>query len=142
MTGNDIPMIGRLKGGSTKKDRRVPVFAKQSVLKLANFGFCGLNYFGEAGRIVNSDLGKHLAVEFDFALVQSVDEAAIADAIHTTSRIDANSPKAAEVALLVFTVHIGHGLCAVDGFSSCAEKLATRSTETLGEFQAVISSAA
>lgn len=49
----------------TKKDRRMPVLAKRSQLNLADFGFCGFNHFAEAGRIMNGDLGKHLAVEFN-----------------------------------------------------------------------------
>ena len=107
-----------------------------------DLGFRGFHHFGETLRIMDGNLGEHLAVELDTGLSAAVDKSAVGNPVHAACGIDADDPQAAEIAFFVLTVHIGHGLCTVNSFSGCAEKLATRASETLGELQAAVSSAA
>jgi hypothetical protein len=129
----------RIKKRPSKKDG---LLLEKQMLRLGNFGFCGFNHFGEASRIVNSDFGEHFAVEVDARFRAAIDKSAVADAVHAACSIYTNDPEAAEAALLELSVHISHGLCAIDGFRSLTKEFAAGSTETLREFQTVVSSAA
>lgn len=127
-----------------KKDRpeRNGLYEKLNALRSANFCFCSFNNLGEASRIVNSDLRKHLAVEVDASLGTPVDKAAITDTVHAACSIDADNPESAEAALLHFSVHISHSLCPIYGFCSLTEEFTAGTTEAFSKLQAVVSSAA
>src|SRR6516165_8163098 len=58
-------------------------------------------------RVVHRDVGEHLAVDLDASLVQSVDDAAVGEAVDTRRRIDARDPERTELALVLPPVAIG-----------------------------------
>ena len=60
--------------------------------------------------VVQSEVGKDLAVDFDTRLGELVDELAVVHAIFTDGSVDTDNPQAAEFALLVSSVAISVGL--------------------------------
>src|SRR5919198_2836917 len=58
-------------------------------------------------RIVDRDIGEHLAVDLHAGLVQAVDQLRVAHALATRGRVDADDPQAPEVALSAAPVAIG-----------------------------------
>ena len=73
-------------------------FAFYSSLLSKGF-FAGLDQTGEGLGIVDGDLGEHLAVDLDVALLQTGHEAGIGDVVGAASGIDSLDPKLAIVAL-------------------------------------------
>lgn len=61
----------------------------------------------ECGRIVESQVGKHFAVDFDAGLVDEPHQLGVGQIFETSSGIDTLYPKSAEVALFVLAVAIG-----------------------------------
>src|SRR5215211_3639764 len=67
-------------------------------------------YLGKSAerlRIVDGDVREHLAVDLHACLVQAVDELRVAHALAPRRRVDADDPKAPEVALPGAPVPVG-----------------------------------
>ena len=60
--------------------------------------------------VVEGEVGEHLAVDFDAAGRQLVDELAVVHAILAHGSVDTDNPQAAELALLVSSVAISVSL--------------------------------
>ena len=61
--------------------------------------FRDFNQLREAFGVVDSQIGQHLAVDFDVLLLQAGDEPGIADPVQPCSSVDTGDPQAAEFAL-------------------------------------------
>jgi hypothetical protein len=68
--------------------------------------FCLLGESGESGRIADSDLRQHLAVQGDIRLLQTVHKGGIVHAVQLSSGIDTSDPQAAEIALALAAANI------------------------------------
>ena len=90
----------------------------------------------EAGRVVDRDFGKHLAVQHHACVDEASHELGVADALCTGGGADASNPELTEVTLLQLAVDRRKAAGAIDGLSRLTEILAARTAETLGEFQA------
>src|SRR3954447_4798275 len=66
-----------------------------------------LHQGGERGRVVDREVGKHLAVELDPGVLEPVHEARVRDAVGTHARVDAGDPEPAELRLAVTAVAVG-----------------------------------
>ncbi len=73
--------------------------------KLLHLGNDSLECFG----VVHSQVGEHLAVDFDTGLVQQTHQLRIAQTLDAGSSIDTLNPQCAEGALLVAAVAEGIG---------------------------------
>lgn len=60
----------------------------------------------ESGRVVESEVGKHLTVDFDAGFVNESHELGVRKTLHTGGGVDTLDPKSAEVALFVLTVAV------------------------------------
>ena len=65
--------------------------------------FCNLRQFCEAFRIVDSQIGQHLAVYGNILLLQTCDKSRITHTVQAGSSVDTGDPQAAEFALAEFT---------------------------------------
>ncbi len=63
----------------------------------------------ESGGVVESQVGKHLAVDFDAGLVNESHELRVRKTLHTGGGIDSLNPKRTEVALFVLAVAVSVG---------------------------------
>ena len=74
---------------------------------------CLLLHFGndslESLRVVQSEVGEHLAVDLDTSLSQLTHEYRIAHTLLTSGSVDTLNPQGTEVALLVLTIAISVG---------------------------------
>src|SRR4051794_10436988 len=61
----------------------------------------------ERGRLVDGQLGEHLAVELDLRLAAPGDELVVREPLLAGGRVDPRDPEAAEDALLVLAVAVG-----------------------------------
>jgi hypothetical protein len=120
----------------------VGIFCFQRTDALSNRGFGGLNQLDETGIVVDGDFGEHFAVQVDVGFDQPFNESAVGDAVRFAGGINTYSPEAAESALFLFAMNIGHRLGAIYRFGSLTEKFAAVSVETFSEFQTVFSAAA
>src|SRR5690606_23209999 len=69
----------------------------------------GLGFFrqrGEGSSIADGQIGQHLAVDLHVSLVQTVDEAAVGQAVEARGSVDARDPERAELALALPAVTI------------------------------------
>src|SRR5436305_14056953 len=66
-----------------------------------------LGQLGKACRILQGDIGEHLAVELDACSLQSVDEVAVGQAVQAGGGADADDPDGAELALLLLASGVG-----------------------------------
>src|SRR5437588_442751 len=62
--------------------------------------FCFFDQSGEASLVVEGDLGQHLAIQFDSALLQTAHEPAVGHAGIAARGADADDPEGPEIALL------------------------------------------
>ena len=76
----------------------------------------------ESGLVVDGHFGKHLAVDFDSALVEAVDEAAVAEAVDAARGVDTLNPKLAVVTLDLTTGYVSVAPAVENLFLSCLEK--------------------
>jgi hypothetical protein len=95
---------------------------------------CELDESLEAGRVVDRDFGKHLAVQHHSSVDEASHELGVADTLCAGGGADAGDPKLTEVALLQLAVDRRKAASAIDGLSRLTEILAARTAETLGEF--------
>src|SRR3954447_20750864 len=58
-------------------------------------------------RILDGEIGEHLAVELDLRLPQSRDELVVREAVRARPRVDAHDPQPPECPLLVLAVAVG-----------------------------------
>src|SRR4051794_427290 len=58
-------------------------------------------------RILDGEIGEHLAVELDLRLPQPRDELVVRQAVRARSRVDAHDPEPPERPLLVLAVAVG-----------------------------------
>ena len=92
-------------------------------------------YCGSVGKVANSQVGKHLAVDGHAGLVKPGHELAVGRAAQTRRGVDANNPQAAKIALAVAAVTIGvpHRMHA--GFISPSVEQVLAALLTLGELE-------
>ena len=90
--------------------------------------------------VVQSEVGKDLAVDFDAGLRQLVDELAVVHAIFTNGSIDTDNPQAAEFALLVSSVAICVGLTLFVRVLRHSPHVLSRAELTFGLLQDFLSS--
>ena len=76
-------------------------------LRLSVFYF--VNDSLESCGIVESEVSKNFAVDFDTALVDQAHELAVREVFETRCSVDTLNPESAEVTLVVFTVAISVG---------------------------------
>jgi hypothetical protein len=72
-------------------------------------GECALGLIGERGkasRIVDGEVGQNLAIQFNTPQLKAVDELRVADPVELGGCADANNPKPAELALLLFAADV------------------------------------
>src|ERR1044072_2509130 len=62
---------------------------------------------GERGRVVDRDVGEHLAVELDVRLADAGEELVVGEPLLPRGRVDADDPEPPEDALLVLAVPVG-----------------------------------
>ena len=60
--------------------------------------------------MIHSEVGKHLAVEFDVILVKFAHKDGVRDTVDAATGVDTVDPQRAELALLVLTVTVSVGL--------------------------------
>lgn len=90
----------------------IPQYGYQRALNLTQRRLCVLHFLyngSESCRVVKSEIGKHLAVHFDTALVEKTHQLRIAEVVHTGSSVDTLDPESTEVAFFVFAVAISVG---------------------------------
>jgi cysteine synthase A len=75
----------------------------------------------EGVRLVDREIRQDLAVDFDAGLVQTVDEAAVGQAVLAGGRVDALDPERTEVALLGLAVAVGVLAGLLDGLLGDAD---------------------
>src|SRR4051812_2481651 len=77
----------------------------------------GLGLFGEGAKarsVMNGEIGKDLAVEFDTGLLESAHELAVAKAISVGTGADADDPERAVLALFLAASGVGELQCALN----------------------------
>jgi hypothetical protein len=132
----------RLEKQKSRPQCAVGIFCFQRADALSNRGFGGLNQLDKTGIVVDGDFGEHFAVQVDVGFDQPFNESAVGDAVRFAGGIDTYSPEAAESALFLFAMNIGHRLGAIYRFGSLTEKFAAVPVEPFSEFQTVFSAAA
>ena len=78
----------------------------------------GAGLFGEcskSGGVVDCEVRKNLAIDFDAGLLEAVHKDTVAHVVLTRTRVDADDPQLAEIALLVLAIAIGVDPSAFDG---------------------------
>ena len=75
--------------------------------------------FFDSGWIVDRHVGEYLAVEFDFEVFQSFDEAIVGEALGTDSGADPGDPEGAEIPLPRFAVTSRHAVLVNQGIQYC-----------------------
>ena len=88
---------GRMGRGRKKSNAFALLFVL--LFRLLGSFLRGLNEGGEGLRVVDGELGEHLAVDRDAALLEAIHEFGIADVVETAGRVDAADPELTEVAL-------------------------------------------
>src|SRR5436309_13324577 len=70
----------------------------------------GLDEVGESCFVVNGHFGENLAIYIDISRMDGMHELAIANAVHTSSSVDARDPQTAHVALAIaaVSIHVSH----------------------------------
>ena len=58
-----------------------------------------LDKSAETISVVDRDVGKHLAIDFDSGVAQAVDQLRVAHALEPCGSVDAGDPETAEIAL-------------------------------------------
>ncbi len=87
---------------------------------------------GESLRIDDRDVREDLAIELDLRLLQSSDQAAVADVVVAGSGRKARDPELAEVTLLGATIAVSVDERAIDRFSGALELILTAEDEAFG----------
>ena len=90
--------------------------------------------------VVQSEVGKDLAVDFDARLGELVDELAVVHAILTNGSVDTHNPQATEFALLVSSVAISVGLTLFVRVLRHSPHVLSRAELTFGLLQDFLSS--
>src|SRR5882757_2922659 len=89
----------------------------------------------EAGRVLDGEVGEHLAVYSDAREVQAVDKSAVGQSVLAHGGVDALNPERAEGALLAFAVAVAilHGL--LDRLLGDADRILAPAVVALGLLQ-------
>ncbi len=87
---------------------------------------------GKGDLVADGEVGQDLAVELDVGGVQTLDEAAVADAVGARGGVQTNDPDGAEVALLLAAGTEGVEPGVMDGFFRVAEELGFVTEVTFG----------
>lgn len=82
--------------------------------------------------IVESQVGKHLAVDFDAGLVDKTHELRVREILHTGGGVDTLDPESAEIALLVLTVAVSVGKTFFPGILGYGPYVAAATEVTAG----------
>jgi hypothetical protein len=102
-------------------------------LSQGSFGFQAQG--GEAGGILDSDIGQNFAVQGDLGTAEAIHEAAVGKAVQAGSRVDAGDPQLAELTLFISAVAVSIAerlhYCLVGNF----EKLALMAEIAFGELE-------
>jgi hypothetical protein len=89
------------------------------------------HYLGETTGIIDSEIGKHFAIQLDSGLVQAVHESAIRQAVHSGSRINSRDPQRTELPLTNAPVTVSILKRSFYIQTGCAQGLAARTTIAL-----------
>src|SRR2546423_6154338 len=93
--------------------------------------------FAKRRRLVDREVGEHLAIEVDVGEFQAVHELAVAQSIGARRRADANDPERAELALLELAAREGEIQRALDLLFRMAIELALGAAIAASQFQNV-----
>jgi len=89
----------------------------------------------KTGGIGNCQIRKHLAVDFDPGLFQTMYELAVAHIIQTRTGVDSGYPQAPKITFPFLPIPVGIHECLVYGIGSRAEEFAATTAKSLGQFQ-------
>ena len=84
--------------------------------------------------VVEGEVGKHLAVDLDTALVDKTHELGVREVLKTGCSIDALNPEGTEVAFFVLAVAVSVGETLFPGVLSYGPHIAAATIVTAGEF--------
>src|SRR5665213_3962625 len=87
----------------------------------------------EGGRIVDSHVGQHLAIDVDLCLLQPGHELAVGDAEATSGSVDARDPELAKHAFLGAAIAIGVLPSAHDRLLGDTKDILAATAKALGE---------
>jgi hypothetical protein len=104
------------------------VMIKINLLYLINDG-------PESLRVVDSEVGKHLTVDFYSCLVESTHECGVAHILEACGSVDTLNPQRAEVAFLVTAVTISVGETLLPSVLRYRPNILSCTIISLGEFQ-------
>ena len=101
---------------------------------------CCVAQLCEVCSVVDRDLGEHLAVDVDAALLQTIDQLAVAHAVLSCCSVDSGNPQSSVLSLL----HLSSNICGSERSHncriSCSEVLALLAVETLSLLQYLLMS--
>ena len=106
-------------------------FAQSRINFLLHLSHDGLEGFG----VVDSKVGKNLAVDFDTSLVQAAHQLAVADTLDASGSVDALNPQGAEGALLVATIAEGIGQTLLPSVLGNSPDILASADVTAGQLQ-------
>src|SRR5204863_8604412 len=84
----------------------LPTVAAQAALS-RQAGLVLLAALAERRQVVHGEVGEHLAVHLDAGLLETVDQAAVAQPELARAGVDAHDPERAEIALLLLAADVG-----------------------------------
>src|SRR5688572_9616556 len=91
-----------------------------------------LGQLAERVRVADREVGEHLPVDLDPALLEAGDEPAVAQAVDPGRRVDPGDPESAELRLLLPPVAVGVPHAALDGLLGGLVQLAPAAPGALG----------
>ena len=92
--------------------------------------------------IADGDVGQHLAVEADIGGLETLDEAAVADAGTAAGGVQADDPQSADLALLLLAIAVGVLPGVLDSVFGVAEELLLIAEVALGVLQDLLAALA
>lgn len=94
--------------------------------------FCHFHKLAESGLVRSGQMSQQLAVHFDSGGLQSFYEAAVTQSGRARRRVDANLPKSAKRAFLIFSISIGILAPVIQGVGGISIKFGTTKAKALG----------
>lgn len=94
--------------------------------------FCHFHKLAESGFVRSGQMSQHLAVHFDSGGLQSFYESAVTQSGRARCRIDADLPKSAKSAFLIFSISIGILAPVIQGVGGIPIKFGTTKAKALG----------
>src|SRR5260370_71885 len=103
---------------------------------MRRFGF--VDQDGKSGFVLQRDLGQHLAIQIDAALLQTADEFTIRNSRGPASGADAHDPQRTEIALLQAASLVRVALRLLDRFLRGAVEFALGQEKAGGAFERLV----